>query len=467
MTNRNVTEFHSSARPHSQSLLSILIVHDEELRRSEIGTLLERLGHVVRFESTALEALGELASNQYDLVFVKLDLPQMNGLDFLKRVKNSSPTLSVALMAEHGSLESAVEALRLGAQDFLTKPINQFELEAVMERTIRARILEKEHRRLSKTIRSLKHQRQSSAARAELIGDSHATKMVRKQISLAVRAECDTILITGETGTGKEVVAREIHSQYGGRHAPFIAVSCPAIPDTLLEGELFGREQGAFTDASESRAGCFELADKGILFLDEVADLSLSAQAKLLRALETRTIRRIGGNRDTRVDLRVVAATNLDLTQLIEKKQFRRDLFYRLNVYSIHLQPLRERRKDILPLAEHFLTQYAKTRRLQTCRFSQEAMDRLYEYDYPGNARELLHIVERAAILCRADAIMPEHLGLIAGDTEHHQPRVQCYERERIRQALSEAKWNRRKAARLLDMPYSTLRYKINKLKIN
>jgi len=264
-------------------------------------------------------------------------------------------------------------------------------------------------------------------------------------------------------------VAREIHFLAGPDESPFIAMSCPAIPDTLVESELFGHRKGAFTGATEDKAGYFELANDGTLFLDEIGDLSPAAQAKLLRVLETRTLRRVGGIQEIQVALRLIAATNVPLEELVKAGRFRQDLLYRLNVFTIQLLPLRERREDILPLAEHFLSLPTVRRELPVTGFSPAAQERLLSYNYPGNARELRNLVERAAILCRSGEIQPEHLGLSETGTIKTETPSRLKpntERDQILSALEQAKWNRREAARSLGMPYSTLRYKMKSLNI-
>ena len=266
------------------------------------------------------------------------------------------------------------------------------------------------------------------------------------------------------------MVAREIHFQASSDEGPFIAVSCPALPESLVESELFGHTKGAFTGATTDRIGSFEMANGGTLFLDEIADLSAAAQAKLLRVLETRTLRRIGGAKEISLNVRVISATNTPLEELVKTRKFRSDLFYRLNVYSIHILPLRERREDIFPLAEHFLSIYSVPKRLPLTGFSTEAKELLLNYDFPGNARELRNIVERAAILCRSGQILAKHLNLPEIATSAiPSPSDQTtgdHERSHILKALEEAKWNRRQASINLEMPYSTLRYKIQKLGI-
>jgi DNA-binding NtrC family response regulator len=404
----------------------------------------------------------------------------MDGISLLAKAGEICPEMSVVIITGHGNMEMAIQALRLGAADFLTKPIKFLDLDAVLEKSVRLRTLRQDKRRLRETIRGIQKSGSLHTVNLNFVGTSPITRKVREQIKQAVEAGCETILITGETGTGKEVVARNIHFQAGSDESPFIAVSCPSLPDTLVESELFGHTKGAFTGATDDKAGYFELADGGTLFLDEIADLSASAQANLLRVLETRMLRRVGGSKEISVNVRVITATNNPLEQLVEESKFRPDLFYRLNVYSIHLSPLRERREDILPLAEHFLSTYATSRNLRFDGFSPEAQKLLLNYDFPGNARELRNIVERAAILCRSDSILPEHLNLPEHSGSFPERRRKTKddissqsiqpednnERTRILSALQETKWNRRQAAKKLGIPYSTLRYKIQKLGI-
>jgi len=320
------------------------------------------------------------------------------------------------------------------------------------------------------TIRGIQTSEDIRLRNRSFIGKSTEMFEVRKQIQLAVEAKCETILILGETGTGKEIVAREIHFMGEDDERPFIPVNCPALPDSLVESELFGHVKGAFTGATMDRAGYFEMADGGTLFLDEIADLSPAAQAKLLRVMETRKLRRVGGSKEINVNVQIIAATNAPLGELVEAQRFRKDLFYRLNVFTIKLLPLRERRSDIIPLAEHFLSTYIAGRGLFIDGFSQEAKDMLINYNFPGNARELRNVIERAAILCRSGLIETKHLNLqestqnvsyYSGLSEKEQ------EHKKILTALEENKWNRRKAAKALSIPYSTFRFKLTKLGID
>jgi DNA-binding NtrC family response regulator len=370
-------------------------------------------------------------------------------------------------------MEVAIQALRRGAVDFLIKPIKLLELDAVLEKGLRVQELRKERRRLRATIGGIQAAEDRRRGGHSFIGKSAAARRVQEQIKEIVEEECDTVLITGETGTGKEVVARQIHSALGDGESPFIAVSCPALTDSLVESELFGHTKGSFTGANIDRSGYFELADGGTLFLDEVGDLSPSIQAVLLRVLETRSFRRIGADQEIRVRLRVIAATNVELQTAVDQGTFRRDLFYRLNVYPISLSPLRERRSDIIPLAHHFLATYADSRGKHCPEISPAARATLEQYDYPGNARELRNIIERAAMLCRcSDPIEEKHLGLAPLSLKKapifaENSRGERDERGRIVDALKSCRWNRRKAAEQLNMPYSTLRFKIDRFNIN
>jgi DNA-binding NtrC family response regulator len=369
------------------------------------------------------------------------------------------------IITGHADVETAVKALKMGATDFLLKPVKLVELDGVLEKAVRVRGLRRDRHRLRETIRGIQASEGMRRRDRLFVGESAAAQKIRSQIRQAAAAACDTVLITGDTGTGKEVAAREIHFSTEDEGSPFIAVSCPALPDTLVESELFGHVKGSFTGATADRAGYFELADGGTLFLDEIADLSASAQAVLLRVLETRAFRRVGGSKETSVSLRVIAATNAQLERLVEKGKFRQDLFYRLNVFRIHLPPLRERREDVIPLAEHFRTTYTQTRGLGCGEFAPEARDLLLEYEFPGNARELRNIVERAVILCRGSNLRRIEARFLVFPDLSGQPPPQD-ERERIVAALEKHKWNRRRAAETLGMPYSTLRYKMDKLNI-
>ena len=307
----------------------------------------------------------------------------------------------------------------------------------------------------------------------DLVGHSPATQQVRERIRQAVDANVDTILLTGETGTGKEVVAREIHFQGSSEENPFIALNCSAFPGSLVESELFGHVKGAYTDATADRAGYFEMADNGTLLLDEVADLPLHTQAKLLRVVDTRTLMRVGGTQEISFQERIISAFNRDPVSLVESGQFRNDLFHRLNVFPIHLTPLRDRQEDILPLADHFLEAYTARSGRSFDTFSEGAQSTLLDYQYPGNVRELRNIIDRTAALCplKVSLIGAEHLD-IQGEVLEEIPSqsdqsADEIEHDRILRTLQENQWNRGRVAKKLGMPYSTLRYKMERLGIS
>lgn len=450
--------------------LRILLADDEEIVHQTIGDYLRESGHRVDAVHDGNAAWDAIQAQGHDLALLDVRMPGMDGLALLSEAGQMSPDLPVVIITGHANVEIAVDALRLGAADFLTKPIKLVELDAVLEKSLRLRQMRREHRRLRGAIGGLQTAGQSRGAGRAIIGRSSAIRHVQEQIRQAVQADCRTILVTGETGTGKEVVARAIHFEACSADDPFIAVSCPAFPDSLIESELFGHVRGAFTGATEDRAGCFELADGSTVFLDEIGDLSPAAQAKLLRVLETRRLRRVGSSEEIAVNVRVIAATNAPVEELVEAGKFRRDLFYRLNVFPMHLPPLRERRDDIRPLAEHFLSTNVAQRGLQSEGFSPEASDELVNYDFPGNARELRNVIERAVILAGPDRIQTEHLhltGCIPTGTKRNNSDHTDDERARILAALEQTKWNRSQTAKDLGMSYSTLRYRMQKLELS
>lgn len=445
--------------------LRILLVDDEAVILETLGDYLGSKGHLVRTASRGEEALAAVEAGEYDLVLLDVRMPGMDGIECLRRIQQCSPTLPVILITGHGSMETVVEALRAGASDFLAKPIRLAELGAAIERARNVGRLLRDQARLRRVIGRLQPRSQ------ELVGQSSAMKAVRAQIAQIASAGADTVLLTGETGTGKELVALAIHRACGHEGDPFIAVSCPSVVEQLFESEFFGHARGAFTGADRERPGYFELAEGGTLFLDEIADIPVDAQASLLRALETRTLRRVGSSREVKVNVRVIAATNSPLADLVEQGRFRRDLFYRINLFSVDIPPLRERREDILPLARHFLALIRSERELACAEFSREAEQTLQGHDYPGNVRELRSIVERAALLCGSRIARRQDLAIpvarpAAAPALPEGGRLKG-ERDRILSALEESRWNRRQAARILSIPYSTLRYRLRSLRID
>jgi two-component system, NtrC family, response regulator AtoC len=444
---------------------NILIVDDEKIIHQTIGDYLQDIGHRIDSAYDGAAAITSIELKEYDLALVDVKMPGMDGLALLKHVQEINPIMPVVIITGHGTMENVIHALRLGAADFLTKPVKLLELDAVLEKSQNIAALRREKLHLKETIKGIQASHELGTGGGRFIGTSRATQKIKEQIHQAVHADCNTILITGETGTGKEVVARQIHSLANQETRPFIAVSCPALPESLLESELFGHIKGTFTGATGDRAGYFELADGGTLFLDEIADLSASAQATLLRVLETRVLRRVGGSSEINVDVRLIAATNANLEKLVASGKFREDLYYRINVYSIYILPLSKRRRDIMPLAEHFLAVYAALKNISFDGFSPQARELLMNHEYRGNARELRNIVELAAIYCDSCLIQSKHISLKKPLKKNRISLSETTEKDiehtSILNALNETKWNRRQAAKNLHMPYSTLRYKI------
>ncbi len=452
--------------------LKILLVDDEKIIRDTLGKYLRHAGHEVVEAKDGEEALEKIKKESFDLGITDVRMPKIDGLALLEKSREIKPELLFVIITAHRTLEVAIAALRLGAADFLTKPVKLLELDAVLEKTLRLVKLTSDRQQLQDTISGLQKIEHQRYGNQYLVGESLAIMQLREQVKTVVEGKCDSILVIGDTGVGKEMVAREIHYQATKDKKPFVAVSCPTLPDNLVESELFGHVKGSFTGATQDKPGYFEMANGGTLFLDEVADLSASAQASLLRVLETRTLRRVGGSKEIQVDIRIIAATNAPLEEFVQQGKFRQDLYYRLNVYMITILPLRERKDDILPLAYHFLNNYANVRGLSFSGFSSGAQETLSSYDYPGNVRELRNIVERAAILCRSGEIQKEHLNIVNNlvpktSTPVTDIRVSPEAEENIiKSALQTNKWNRRETAKKLHIPYSTLCYKIKKYNI-
>jgi two-component system nitrogen regulation response regulator GlnG len=378
----------------------ILIADDEDSLRWVLDKGLRQAGYDVTAVKDGESTLRAFEAEPFDLVFLDVRMPGMDGLTALGRLRELSPDAHVIVMTAHGTMETAIQAMQRGAYDYLAKPFDLDEVMLLTERALAARRLTQEVSRLRTGLAEVK---EFSA----LIGRHPRMQEVYKAIGRIAGSDV-TVLIRGESGTGKELVARAIHhySRRSGR--AFVAVSCAAIPATLLESEMFGHERGAFTDAKERRLGKFELAQGGTLYLDEIGDMPVELQTKLLRALQERTIERVGGHESIRVDVRVIAATNRDLDAAMREGTFREDLFYRLNVVTLNLPPLRERRRDVPLLVEHFLAKHAEE--LGDRGVAPEALDRLVGYDWPGNVRELENVIQRAMVLAQNGVILPEHL---------------------------------------------------------
>ena len=443
----------------------LLVVDDEKGIRDALVQLFEYEGHRVATAEDGRAGIESAQKTHPDVIFLDVKMPGMDGLDVLARLREDDPTALVVMISGHGTIDTAVEATRKGAYDFLEKPLDTDRLLVTLRRAL-------ELKGLTRTMADLKNQVES---RYEIVGTSFAVRQVLERVERVAPTEA-RVLVTGENGTGKELVARAIHRLSSRAEGPFIEVNCAAIPSELIESALFGHIKGSFTGAIADRAGKFEQADGGTLFLDEVGDMSLDAQAKVLRALEEGVITRVGGSKAIQVDVRVVAATNKDLARAIQDGAFREDLFYRLNVVPIHVPPLRERREDIPMLVQHFADLMAKRDGVPPRSFDAAAVDRLMDLPWPGNVRELRNTVERLMILSAGDRVRAEDVDLLAaGKGQAHGATSEILsaetfsdfkdraERAYIAQRLRENDWNVAETARRIDMPRSNLYKKIEK----
>ena len=454
---------------------TILIVDDERTLARSIKLFLAEQGYEAEVAENADKALELLDRLRPDLVFLDVSLPGMSGIELLKRIREFDRNIAVAIMTAYGSIEGAVEAVKLGAFDYIKKPVDLDELKLLADRA----------RETSRMRQELSYYRQREVRGLPIkgiIGKCEAIlEVIARVQQIAALEESPPILITGETGTGKGLVARSLHSQSRRASRPFIEVNCTALPGTLMEAELFGYERGAFTDAKESKMGLFEAADGGFLFLDEVGDIELSLQGKLLRAIEEGVIRRVGGLRDRRVDVNIVAATHRDLEEEVKAGRFRKDLYYRLAVITIDLPPLRERGEDILMLATHYLDKFNAKYGKAIRGIDDKAVGILMEYPWPGNVRELSHVIERAVLWSQGERLLEEQLALATSPqalTSTSQPppiapvqgtlppegiALAEWERSLIEQALKECAGNQTKAAKRLGISRDTLRYRLKK----
>ena len=445
---------------------NILVVDDERNIRTLCSRVLAGDQIEVHGVGTGKEGLQTADEVSPDLVLLDLRLPDMDGIDVLRSLKGRHPETAVIIITGFGQIQSAVEAMKAGATDYLEKPFEHLDkLKLAVSRALEEVRARREIQRL--------HRLQEKEYRVDqLIGESEGTRRLRDLIGKLARSEAATILIHGESGTGKELVARGLHYESSRRDSPFMEVNCAAITETLFESELFGHEKGAFTDAKAAKKGLMELADRGTLFLDEVSEMSLNSQAKFLRVLQERVLRRVGGTRDIKVDLRIIAATNRPLEMRVKDGQFREDLFYRLNVIPIHIPPLRERRDDIMPLARHFVMD-ANTRFHKSIKgFTPDAERLMVGYQWPGNVRELRNLIERLVILGSSELIEPQHLPVQFAATQVRQaavpeastdePRTLAeVERAYIAQIMQRVESNKSKAAKILGISRQTLRKKL------
>jgi len=451
----------------------ILVVDDEESIREFLEIMLKKEGYVVTCAEDGQQAKDMLEKKTFDLVISDLQMPNVTGIELLQHVKDNYPGLLFMMITAFGTTETAVEAMKMGAYDYVTKPFKLDEVRINIANALRSQHLEFENRSLKKEL-TREYSFQS------LVGNSEAMHHIYDMVK-RVSITPTNILVTGESGTGKEMVAKAIHYNGPLKDKPFITVNCGAIPESLMESEMFGHKKGSFTGAVVDKAGLFEVADGGTLFLDEVGELPLTIQVKMLRAIQERVIRRVGSTDDTHVTVRLIAATNRDLERMVSEGTFRQDLFYRLNVIQIKTPALRERKDDIPLLAEHFLKKYNERLNKSVNSISSDAMNTLKKYDYPGNVRELENIIERTVALEAGATILPESLPPFVKTTSGSRQMVSSegieitdegiqlekvlgqIEKELIIKAIHAANGIKKKAAGLLDISFRSMRYRVEK----
>lgn len=458
----------------------ILVVEDETILGDSICTYLEHHGYAAMVARTGAEGVRLAEENSPDIAVVDIRLPDLDGLSVLRKLRESTAGTEVVMMTAHASVASAVAAMKSGAFDYLTKPLDLDEVRIVVEKALA-------HQRMHRELNYLKAREATGGHLTEILGESPSIVTLRQQIGRIAALESTeggppTVLIQGETGAGKEMVARAIHFSSSRAKGPFVEINCAAIPAPLLEAELFGYEKGAYTDARASKPGLFEAADGGTLFLDEIGHLDLGLQVKLLKVIEEKSVRRLGGLRMKSFNARIVAATNRNLEAAIAEEAFRPDLYYRIKAIALEVPPLRSRGADITMLAKYFLERFTRRYGLPDKRLSPEAEGALLSYTWPGNVRELAHLIERAVLLHEGLIITPVHLGLLRGvpttpveasaqgvrvDFSAGKIQLEEVERQLILEALRAAAWKRGRAAQLLGISKETLRYRMEKYQLH
>jgi two-component system nitrogen regulation response regulator NtrX len=447
---------------------SVLIVDDEEGIRESLSGILEDEGYNVLTASSGEDALAIAKEHMPDIVFLDVWLPEMDGLETLSRLKEIDANIPVIMISGHGNIEIAVKATRLGAYDFLEKPLSLEKVVITAKRALERKMLEEENRTLKENI----------IKKCRLIGDSEKIRTLRQQIDMAAQSN-SRVLILGESGTGKEIVARLLHERSQRASGPFVEVNCAAIPQELIESELFGHEKGAFTGATERKSGKFELADRGTLFLDEIGDMTLQTQAKVLRVIETQAFQKVGGSKNIKVDVRIIAATNKNLLQEVKNGNFREDLYFRLNVIPIIVPPLKERNDDIPLLIKHFIELFASENGIRQKEITPDAVKTLQDYYWPGNIRELKNAVERLMIMIPSDVITQKDvnaLGMfgqqVLKEYDYFSHKTlkdarDAFEKDFIIRKLQENNWNVSKTAEAIDVERSNLHKKIKAYEIS
>ena len=456
---------------------TILVIDDEFAQREALGGHLRNRGYNTLLADSGSAGIELLQQHLVDLILTDFRMPDMDGMQVLTAARTINPEVEVIIITAFGSVEGAVDAMREGACHYLEKPVDLAELDEVVERVLERRQLISENRmlkaQLRETYRANSGPGDNGSPRLEgIISRDPAMEEVLNMVARSAPSRA-SVLVRGESGTGKELVARAIHAASPRQERPFVAVNCAALNENLIESELFGHEKGAFTGADQQRHGRFEQADGGTLFIDEVAEVPPEVQVKLLRVLQERTIERVGGNAPTEVDVRLISATHQNLDELVASGRFREDLYYRLNVVSIEVPPLRQRRQDIPLLVDHFLQRYSSENGKEICEVSREVMDLLMRHPYPGNVRELQNVVERAVVMTRTDVItqsdLPAEIREMGGspaavdDSSSLPDQVEALERRAIENALNQVQGVQSRAAELLGITERNLRYKLKK----
>ena len=468
--------------------LKILIIEDEKLIRWSLEKHLTSKGYKVFTTESGEEGIRVFEQHHPEIVFTDNKLPKMQGLEVIQKIKSVEEETAIIFMTAFGSIDTAVKAMKAGAADYVNKPFSFEEIEVILNSITQKLAMTKE-------VQILRRQQKETITFDHIIGESVVLKEIKQLSKKIARTQTTTILLLGESGTGKDLFARAIHQESGQKEKPFVTINCASLPETLLESELFGYEKGAFTDAKQQKKGLFEIADGGTVFLDEIGEINMSTQIKLLGVLENRTIRRVGGTASIPVDIRIIAATNKDLRKAVEEKVFREDLYYRLKVFQITLPALREHKEDISLISDFFIKNYNHQFKKNITGIHKSTVELLNRYDWPGNIRELRNVIERAVILENTGILQPEslpgeiiQLNQVVREESHEPEPVSLpgknssaqggieipddgislagVEKEMIRQALEKAENNQTKASKLLRISRDTLRYKIKKYRL-